>query len=103
MVVPDSSCYPLHASGRYPYTPDGGREFLEDKPFIEPFSLIPALGVVTTKLRFATFVLKLPVRHPLLVAKSATSVAVLTGDRFDLGIGTSPWPEDYKLCGQEWR
>jgi alkanesulfonate monooxygenase SsuD/methylene tetrahydromethanopterin reductase-like flavin-dependent oxidoreductase (luciferase family) len=30
-------------------------------------------------------------------------VAVLTGDRFDLGIGTSPWPEDYRLCGQEWR
>ena len=24
----------------YPYTPDGNREFLEDKPFIEPFALI---------------------------------------------------------------
>jgi len=103
LVVPDSLCYPETSDSRYPYTPDGDRGFLEDKPFIEPFSLIPALGAVTTKLRFATFVLKLPVRHPLLVAKSATSVAVLTGDRFDLGIGTSPWPEDYRLCGQEWR
>src|SRR6185369_1792453 len=103
LVVPDSLCYPETSDSRYPYTPDGDRRFLEDKPFLEPFSLIPALAAVTTRIRFATFVLKLPVRHPLLVAKSVTSVAVLTGDRLDLGIGTSPWPEDYQLCGQEWR
>jgi probable F420-dependent oxidoreductase len=102
MVVPDSICYPLHASGRYPYTPDGGREFLEDKPFIEPFSLIPALGAVTTHLRFVTFVVKLPVRNPVLVAKQATSTAVLTGNRLVLGVGTSPWREDYVVLGVPW-
>jgi probable F420-dependent oxidoreductase len=102
MVVPDSICFPLHASGRYPYTPDGGREFLEDKPFIEPFSLIPALGAVTTHLRFVTFVVKLPVRNPVLVAKQATSTAVLTGNRLVLGAGTSPWREDYEVLGVPW-
>jgi probable F420-dependent oxidoreductase len=102
MVVPDSICYPLHATGRYPYTPDGGREFLEDKPFIEPFSLIPALGAVTTHLRFVTFVVKLPVRNPVLVAKQATSTAVLTGNRLVLGVGTSPWREDYEVLGVPW-
>jgi probable F420-dependent oxidoreductase len=102
MVMPDSICYPLHASGRYPYTPDGGREFLEDKPFIEPFSLIPALGAVTTHLRFVTFVVKLPVRNPVLVAKQATSTAVLTGNRLVLGVGTSPWREDYEVLGVPW-
>lgn len=102
MVVPDSICYPLHATGRYPYTPDGAREFLEDKPFIEPFSLIPALGAVTTHLRFVTFVVKLPVRNPVLVAKQATSTAVLTGNRLVLGVGTSPWREDYEVLGVPW-
>jgi probable F420-dependent oxidoreductase len=102
MVVPDSICYPRHATGRYPYTPDGGREFLEDKPFIEPFSLIPALGAVTTHLRFVTFVVKLPVRNPVLVAKQATSTAVLTGNRLVLGVGTSPWREDYEVLGVPW-
>ena len=102
MVVPDSICYPLHATGRYPYIPDGGREFLEDKPFIEPFSLIPALGAVTTHLRFVTFVVKLPVRNPVLVAKQATSTAVLTGNRLVLGVGTSPWREDYEVLGVPW-
>jgi probable F420-dependent oxidoreductase len=102
MVVPDSICYPLHSSSRYPFTPDGGREFLEDKPFIEPFSLIPALGAVTTRLRFVTFVVKLPVRSPVLVAKQATSTAVLTGNRLVLGVGTSPWREDYEVLGVPW-
>ncbi len=102
-VVPDSICYPEVSDSKYPYTPDGNREFLEGKPFLEPFSLIPALGAVTRRLRFSTFVVKLPVRNPVLVAKSASSVAVLTEERLDLGIGLSPWPEDYRVCGQEWK
>ncbi len=102
MMVPDSVCYPEHAGSRYPFNPDGSREFLEDKPFLEPFSLIPALGAVTERIRFVTFVLKLPVRHPVLVAKQATSTAVLTGNRLVLGVGTSPWREDYEVLGVDW-
>ena len=102
MVVPDSICYPRHSASTYPYNPDGSREFLEDKPFLEPFSLIPALGAVTTRLRFVTFVLKLPVRSPVLVAKQVTSTAVLTGNRLVLGVGTSPWHEDYEVTGVPW-
>jgi probable F420-dependent oxidoreductase len=101
-VVPDSIAYPLDSDTTYPFNPDGSRQFLEDKPFLEPFSLIPALGAVTRTLRFVTFVLKLPIRHPVLVAKQAASVAVLTGDRLGLGVGTSPWPEDYALLDVPW-
>ena len=102
MVVPDSICYPEVSDSTYPFSPDHTREFLEDKPFIEPFSLIPAMGAVTERIRFITFVLKLPMRHPLLVAKQATSVAVMTQNRLSLGVGASPWPEDYQLCGVPW-
>jgi probable F420-dependent oxidoreductase len=101
-VVPDSIAYPRESDTTYPFNPDGSREFLEDKPFIEPFSLIPALGAVTTTLRFVTFVVKLPIRHPVMVAKQAASVAVLTDDRFLFGVGTSPWPEDYDLLDVPW-
>ena len=101
-VVPDSICYPQESDSTYPYTPDGNREFLEDKPFIEPFSLIPAMGAVTERLRFTTFVVKLPIRNPVLVAKQAASVAVITGNRFGFGVGLSPWPEDYIACDQPW-
>jgi probable F420-dependent oxidoreductase len=102
MVIPDSICYPQHATSTYPYSPDGTREFLDGKPFLEPFSLIPALGAVTTRLRFVTFVLKLPVRNPVLVAKQVTSIAVITGNRLLLGVGTSPWREDYEILGVPW-
>jgi alkanesulfonate monooxygenase SsuD/methylene tetrahydromethanopterin reductase-like flavin-dependent oxidoreductase (luciferase family) len=102
-TVPDSIAYPQRSSSEYPYTDDGSRAFLEDRPFLEPFSLIPALGAVTERLRFTTFVVKLPIREPVLVAKSAASVAVLTGNRLALGVGLSPWPEDYRICGQEWK
>ena len=102
MVIPDSICYPEHSDSVYPFNPDGTREFLEDKPFLEPFSLIPALGAVTSRLRFVTFVLKLPVRNPVLVAKQATSTAVLTGGRLVLGVGSSPWREDYEVLGVPW-
>ena len=102
MVIPDSICYPRHADSRYPYNPDGSREFLEDKPFLEPFSLIPALGAVTSRIRFVTFVVKVPVRNPVLLAKQATSTAVLTGNRLVLGVGTSPWREDYDVLGVDW-
>lgn len=103
MVVPDSICYPFESDTTYPFNPDGSREFLLDKPFLEPFSLIPAMAAVTERLRFVTFVLKLPIRHPVLVAKQATSVAVLTDNRFALGVGTSPWPEDYRICDVPWQ
>src|ERR1041385_8663533 len=99
MVIPDSIGYPEHADSVYPFNPDGSREFHEDKPFIEPFALIPALGAVTSRLRFTTFVLKLPVRDPVLTAKQATSVAVLTGGRPVLRGGVSPWREDDEGLG----
>ncbi|HXQ61744.1 MAG TPA: TIGR03619 family F420-dependent LLM class oxidoreductase [Acidimicrobiales bacterium] len=101
-IVPDSIAYPEHSDATYPFNPDGTREFLEDKPFLEPFSLIPALGAVTSTIRFVTFVIKLPIRHPVLVAKQVASVAVLTGNRLGLGVGTSPWPEDYALVDVPW-
>lgn len=101
-TVPDSIAYPETSDSTYPYTPTGDRAFLADKPFVEPFSLIPAMAAVTERLRFTTFVVKLPVRHPVLVAKQAASVAALSRGRLGLGVGLSPWPEDYRMCGVPW-
>jgi probable F420-dependent oxidoreductase len=102
-AVPDSICYPEVSDSKYPYTPDGSREFLDGKPFIEPFTLIPALGAATSRMRFSTFVMKLAIRQPVLTAKSAMSVAVMTNNRFVFGVGLSPWPEDFVVCGAEWK
>jgi probable F420-dependent oxidoreductase len=102
-TVPDSICYPEVSDSKYPYTPDGNREFLEGKPFVEPFVLIPALAAVTERIRFTTFVVKLAIRQPVLVAKQAMSVAVMSDNRFAFGVGLSPWPEDFRVAGAEWK
>jgi probable F420-dependent oxidoreductase len=99
MTIPDSIAYPYESDSTYPYTEDGNREFLDGKPFIESFALIGALSAVTTRLHFNIFVLKLPIRPPALVAKQAGSLAALFDNRLGLGVGTSPWPEDYEIMG----
>jgi alkanesulfonate monooxygenase SsuD/methylene tetrahydromethanopterin reductase-like flavin-dependent oxidoreductase (luciferase family) len=99
MTIPDSVAYPFESDAKYPYTPDGSREFLDGKPFIEAFVMAGALCAVTTTLRFNFFVLKLPIRPPALVAKQAGSLAALFDNRLGLGVGTSPWPEDYDVMG----
>ncbi|NUP28041.1 MAG: TIGR03619 family F420-dependent LLM class oxidoreductase [Nocardia sp.] len=97
MALADSIAYPRDSDATYPYTPDGSREFLEDKPFVETFVLAAALAAVTTTLRFTPFVLKLPIRPPVLTAKQAASVAALSGNRLGLGVGISPWPDDFEI------
>lgn len=101
-AVPDSICYPQESDSKYPYNADGSREFLDGKPILDPFTLIPAMAAVTTTLRFATFVVKLPVRGTVLVAKQAASVAVLSSNRFSFGVGVSPWPDDYRIMDVPW-
>ena len=101
-TVPESICYPRDSDSKYPYTADGNREFLEGKPFIEPFVLMAALGAVTETLRFTTFVVKLPMRHPVITAKQAMSVAYMTDNRFGFGVGLSPWPDDFRAVEVPW-
>jgi probable F420-dependent oxidoreductase len=100
--VPDSIGYPETAKSAYPYNADGTREFLENKPFVEPLIAIAAMGTATSTITFHTSVIKMPIRHPVIFAKEVSSLAVIVGDRFRLGVGTSPWPEDYELVGLPW-
>jgi probable F420-dependent oxidoreductase len=101
-IVPDSVQFPAQSDTLYPYTADGDRAFLEDKPIIEPFTLIPYLAAQTERILFTTFVLKLAVRPVVLVAKQAASIGVLCDDRLRLGVGISPWPEDFAAMDVPW-
>jgi probable F420-dependent oxidoreductase len=102
MTIADSLIYPRESDARYPYTDTGDREFLDDKQFIEALTLVTHLAAVTTTLRFTPFVLKLPIRPPVLVAKQVGSIAWLSGNRLGLGVGLSPWPEDFVAMGVPW-
>jgi probable F420-dependent oxidoreductase len=55
---------------------------------LAPFPSLAVAASVTTALRVGTFVLASPLRAPRAAAWEAHSLSVLTGGRFDLGIGT---------------
>lgn len=97
ITIPDSICYPQEASSKYPYNADGSREFLESVPFIESLIGVAAMAAVTDRIRFATFVYKLAVRGVASVAKQVQSIQQLSGNRFDFGVGISPWEEDFAI------
>jgi probable F420-dependent oxidoreductase len=102
IAVSDSICYPEVASSKYPYNKDGSREFLESVPFVEALIAVAAMAAVTERVRFSTFVYKLAVRQAAVVAKQVQGIQVLSGNRFDFGIGISPWEEDFAVCDVPW-
>ena len=102
MTIADSLIFPKESDSKYPYTDTGDREFLDGKEFIETMVLCAHLFAVTTTLRLTPFVLKLPIRPPVLVAKQASSLAFLSNNRLGLGVGISPWPEDFDALGVDW-
>ena len=102
ITFPDSICYPKECDSTYPYNDDGSREFLDGVPFLEPFSIIPAIAAVTTKLEFSTSVYKLAPRQAVTTAKFVTTLGVMTNNRFHFGIGVSPWYEDFLATGERW-
>lgn len=69
-----------------------------ENPFHEPLTTLAYLAG-RTDLELMTGVLVLPQRQAVLVAKQAAQLALLTGDRFLLGVGTG-WNEfEYRALG----
>lgn len=101
--VLDGLFYYEEAAYAYPVAETGAPYWNPATPYLDPFTTIAAIAAVTERVQLYTNVLKLPVRHPLLVAKSATSVAALSQGRFALGVGLSSWPQDYEVLGEAWK
>jgi alkanesulfonate monooxygenase SsuD/methylene tetrahydromethanopterin reductase-like flavin-dependent oxidoreductase (luciferase family) len=70
---------------------------IQDHPyqhhFLDTWSLIPALLAETERISFFTDVANLPLRPPAVMAKAAASLDVLSGGRFELGLGAGGLPD----------
>jgi alkanesulfonate monooxygenase SsuD/methylene tetrahydromethanopterin reductase-like flavin-dependent oxidoreductase (luciferase family) len=70
---------------------------IQDHPyqrhFLDTWSLIPMLLAETKRIAFFTDVANLPLRPPAVMAKAAASLDVLSGGRFELGLGAGAFPE----------
>ena len=66
---------------------------------IAPLPALVAAAGVTSNLRLAAIVLNNDFRHPAVMAKEAATVDVLTGGRFELGLGAGWETSDYTSSG----
>ena len=77
--------------------------YTKDHPFHEVFVTLGYIAAVTERLKLATAVLVLPQRQTALVAKQAAQLAVLSGNRFRLGIGSGWNHVEYEALGENFR
>jgi probable F420-dependent oxidoreductase len=73
--------------------------YTQRDPFHEPFVLLGYLAAATSSLELMTGVLVLPQRQTVLVAKQAAELALLSGGRFRLGVGTGSNHVEYQALG----
>ncbi len=68
-----------------------------DEITFESFSVLAALAMVTTRVRLGHMVVCTGFRNPALTAKLSSTLDVISGGRFELGIGAG-WKEDEWLA-----
>jgi probable F420-dependent oxidoreductase len=78
------------------------RDHFVREPFgdqLAPMVALTAAASVTSTLRVGTLVLDNDYRHPAVLAKEAATLDVLSGGRFELGIGAGWLRQEYEQAG----
>lgn len=90
---------PVEYESKYPYSKDGKMGGGPDNPFLDPLIALTAVAAQTKTLRLGTGVNILSQANPLLLAKQAASLDVLSGGRFMLGAGIGWLKEEFDAMG----
>ncbi|MFF3910170.1 LLM class oxidoreductase [Streptomyces sp. NPDC001848] len=79
------------------------QQFGDAGSVFETFTHLGHLAAVTRRTVLGTAAVVLPLRRPLLVAKAAATVDVLSGGRFVLGLAGGDRPVEYPLFGEDFQ
>lgn len=86
-------------ASRYPYSDDGRIAVPADADWLDPLIALGYAAAVTDTIGLATGVLLLPEHNPVLAAKQAATLDVLSAGRFTLGVGVGWSAEEFAALG----
>ncbi|WP_030742316.1 LLM class F420-dependent oxidoreductase [Streptomyces sp. NRRL S-31] len=86
-------------ASRYPYSADGRIAVPADADWLDPLLTLGFAAAVTSRVELATGVLLLPEHNPVVVAKQAATLDVLSAGRFSLGVGIGWSAEEFTALG----
>lgn len=70
-------------------------------PMLDGWSLLGALAARTSRLRLGNLVTCVPLRHPVVLAKMATTVDEISGGRLELGLGAGWMEPESEMYGTD--
>ena len=73
--------------------------FSQANPFVEGWTLLPALAAHTGRIRPGTMVTNISLHNPAVLARQALTVDHVSGGRLELGIGAGGAPADHTMTG----
>lgn len=99
--VPEHLVMPAAIPATYPYSESGYPPIDPGTPLFDPWIVLASIAQATTTIRLATNVYVLPLRHPLVTARSVVTLDRVSGGRVTLGAGAGWLEEEYDLVGQD--
>lgn len=91
--------WPTQYDSVYPYSPTGKLPGGPDTKLPDPLIWMAFAAAATTRLRFMTGILILPLRNPVVLAKELATLDYMSGGRIELGIGVGWLREEFDAVG----
>src|SRR5690349_13972786 len=99
VITVDHVVFPHKYTSVYPYAPGGRLPGGPGGALPDPLIWMAMMAAVTTRLRFMTAVIILPLRNPLVLAKQVATLDHMSGGRIELGIGVGWLKEEFAAIG----
>jgi probable F420-dependent oxidoreductase len=96
LFLPEHPAVPVN---RVTPFPGGGELPRHYKETIDPFCALAAVAGSTKTLRFGTGICLVPQRNPLITAKEIATIDLISGGRFEFGVGAGWLKEEVEMFG----
>jgi probable F420-dependent oxidoreductase len=97
--VADHVVLPAEIGSRYPFAAEGWATWSTTTPYFDAVVAMALIAGATERATIGTAVLVLPLRNPVVFAKQAASLDVLSGGRLALGLGAGWLREEFEALG----